>query len=279
MHARFEIKQTDDEARTFTGLAATWDLDLGGDVIRRGAFKETLSEIEKADRIVPLLDTHGHRSSITSILGKMEEAKETKDGLLATFSVIDDPIGEAAFARIKGGFVDGLSIGYEAKEVEFPTPEQRRQNPRLYRTLKKVSLREVSVVLFPMNESARIQDVKQLLAEVDQDGLGDDEYKDLRRLATAIGHLLSSQPKPTGEDPHDPPKAKEEEDEDVPRKAEDPKDPPAKPGSDSKDSPPADPPKADDPESFQFSEALQLRIGGVLRTQTRLAITGKQTEE
>ena len=43
----FDVKATDDTARTVTGLAAAWSLDLGGDVILKGAF--TID----ANRILP----------------------------------------------------------------------------------------------------------------------------------------------------------------------------------------------------------------------------------
>ena len=54
----FHVKRDalDEDSRTFEGLAATWDLDLGGDVIHRGAFKRTLEEWQKAGSVIPLLD-------------------------------------------------------------------------------------------------------------------------------------------------------------------------------------------------------------------------------
>src|SRR5688572_22221090 len=90
----FDIKadSIDAKARRFTGLAATWDKDLGDDVIERGAFKKTLQEWRKGGKVVPLLDGHD-RFSLGSVLGKMVEAKEIDAGLEVTFELVpDDPM-------------------------------------------------------------------------------------------------------------------------------------------------------------------------------------------
>src|SRR3989304_2263407 len=81
----FEVKATDDEARTFSGLAAAYSQDLGGDVILPGAFKRTLADWRKAKaKLIPLMDSHS-RDSVRGIIGKMTEAAEVADGLEASF--------------------------------------------------------------------------------------------------------------------------------------------------------------------------------------------------
>jgi HK97 family phage prohead protease len=151
--APFEVKSVDTIARTFDGLAATWDLDLGGDVIHRGAFKDTLAEWRKSGKALPLIDQHNY-GSVRAVVGKMLDAKETKDGLDAQFEVIDGPDGDEVLRRLKGGYVDGLSIGYEPKLVEEPSDDERRKG--IWRHLKTVRLREVSVVIWPMNPGATV---------------------------------------------------------------------------------------------------------------------------
>lgn len=185
---RFEVKETDEEQRTFRGLASTWDLDLGGDVIHRGAFKRTLDHWRRSGRVIPLLDQHNY-GSVRAVVGKLIEARETADGLDAKFEVIDGPDGDEILRRIKGGFVDGLSIGYRAVKIEEPTDEERRKG--ILRHLKEIELREISVVIWPMNPNARldVSSVKTLLAN-GADALTDDELAELVALRDDIDALL-----------------------------------------------------------------------------------------
>jgi len=187
---RFEVKETDEEQRTFRGLASTWDLDLGGDVIHRGAFKRTLDHWRRSGRVIPLLDQHNY-GSVRAVVGKLIEARETADGLDAKFQVIDGPDGDEILRRIKGGFVDGLSIGYRAIKIEEPTDEERRKG--ILRHLKEIELREISVVIWPMNPNARldVSSVKALLAK-GADALTDDELAELVALRDDIDALLKA---------------------------------------------------------------------------------------
>jgi HK97 family phage prohead protease len=184
----FDVKALDEEARTFTGLAAAYSLDQGGDIILPGAFKRTLKDWRGAKkRIVPLLDAHD-RFSVRSVIGKMIEATEVDDGLEATFQVIEGNDGDEVFRRVKGGYVDGLSIGYEAVEIRQPSVDESRAG--VWRYLKEVKLLEVSVVPFPMNADARIDldSVKALLAKGD---LSDIDRQELTEVQDQISALLS----------------------------------------------------------------------------------------
>jgi HK97 family phage prohead protease len=165
--AAFQVKadSINEAARTFTGLASTWDLDLGGDVIRKGAFKRTLQNWQKSKAPLPLLDSHNAWSTIRAVIGKLEEAEETDEGLVATFSVMDGPDGDEIWRRLKGGYVSGLSIGYRAMKQEAPSEEDRLKG--IWRILTEVKLEEVSVCVWPMNPEARIDadSVKALTPE------------------------------------------------------------------------------------------------------------------
>ena len=87
-----ETKDVDTDARTVTGLASTWELNLGGDVIRKGAFTRTLD--------------HWRQS------GRAREAEEADAGLVTTFSVPDDEDGRKILTRVEAGIVNSMSIGY-----------------------------------------------------------------------------------------------------------------------------------------------------------------------
>ena len=192
------IKQADDDTLTFTGLASTWDLDLGGDIIHHGAFARTLDHWRGSSKIIPLIDQHSY-GSVRAVVGKMTDARETDDGLVTTWQVIDTADGREVFERIKGGFVDGLSIGYR------PVGEPEMSDDGI-RHLKEVALEEVSVVIWPMNPGARVQSVKAALAEMTAEQLAE-----LRALLT-VEPPADEAPAPKGLAPDDPARLKVEAD-------------------------------------------------------------------
>lgn len=193
----FEIKgdSLDDDLHTFEGMASTWDLDLGGDVIHRGAFKKTLKEANDSGRVIPLLDSH-HYMSVRSVLGKMLDAKETAQGLWAKFAVIDGPDGEEVWRRLKAGLVSALSIGYRPIKTEEPTESERLQG--VWRHLKEVALKEISLVLWPMNPGAQIdlESAKTMILEFQaKDALNEEETTQLQDLMFAISELVEADTK------------------------------------------------------------------------------------
>jgi HK97 family phage prohead protease len=185
---RFEVKadSVDTDARTFEGMLSTWDLDHGGDIIHQGAFKRTLKHWKQGKgRIIPLLDQHNTWGSVTQSVGKLIEAEETAEGLWTKWEVVpDDPHADAVMKRLAGGFVDGLSIGYRPVKIQMPSEDEAREG--VFRHLKEVELREGSVVLWPMNDGARVDSstVKsERIAELEaKDERTDEEDEELRLL-------------------------------------------------------------------------------------------------
>jgi len=186
----FEIKAVDATERTFEGLASTWDLDLVGDVIHRGAFRRTLSHWRQSGRVIPLLDQHNY-GSVRAVVGKLIAAKETEDGLWTRYQVIDGPDGDEVLRRIEGGYVTGLSIGFRPVKVEEPSDEDRKRG--IWRHIKEVQLLEISVVIWPANDGARIDvdSVKSLLAAMKDRDLTDDDMAELKALRDDIDALLN----------------------------------------------------------------------------------------
>lgn len=163
-YAPLEVKFADGDgagAGTFEGYGAVFgNIDAGGDLIVKGAFKETLREWKKAKRLPPMLVQHGGRGMTDGDglpIGKWEEMDEDETGLRVKGRLInlDTERGKALYGAMKEGVLDGMSIGFRAKEFAYGT---KPDEPR--RTLKKVELAEVSIVTFPMNGSARIDGVK-----------------------------------------------------------------------------------------------------------------------
>ena len=207
---RFEVKALDTEARTFEGLASTWDQDLGGDVIHPGAFKRTLDHWRKSGRALPLIDQHNY-GSVRSVVGKMLEASETDAGLETKWEVIEGPDGDEILRRLKGGYVDGLSIGYRPIKSDEPTEDERRAG--VWRHLKEVELKEVSVVIWGMNPDALIDtdSVKALMDAAREGTLTDEQKKELRALLDAPSADDEPAPEVKGLAPDDPERIAQED--------------------------------------------------------------------
>ena len=145
----FQVEEIKDRSDgwSFTGYASTFgNTDLGGDVVLKGAFRESLSA-----RKPRLLWQHDMGEPIGVVTGLVEDQK----GLHGEFKLSKTARGSDAYQLLKDGAVDSLSIGYVASDVEFKDDGTRE--------LKSVDLLEVSIVSLPMNEMALVTAVKQRL--------------------------------------------------------------------------------------------------------------------
>lgn len=141
---RFELKELHDEG-TFEGLLSVYDvLDLGGDIVEKGAFKKTLKD---SGGRIPLLWSHKSDEPIGLLdLEDSDEALKVKGELLLSINR-----GRELYELLKAGVVKGLSIGYRTIKDEVKDG---------VRHLKELALHEGSLVMFPMNERALVTGVK-----------------------------------------------------------------------------------------------------------------------
>lgn len=162
-YAPLEVKFSDDAAKAgaFEGYGAVFgNVDAYGDVIQKGAFKETLRDWNKSKKLPPMLVQHGGwmMTDMDALpIGMWEAMSEDDTGLHVKGRLInlDTERGKTIHGAMKEGALDGMSIGYRAKEFSLGT---KPDEPR--RTLKKIDLMEVSVVTFPANGKARVSSVK-----------------------------------------------------------------------------------------------------------------------
>ena len=150
----FEIKAVSDDG-LFSGYASVFDnVDSYGDIVRKGAFVESISEWEAKGKMPPILWNHDPSDPI-GIYTKMQE--DDKGLYVEGKLLIDDvPRARQTHALMKAGVIDGLSIGYRVKEYLYNVDEEVTD-------LIKLSLREVSIVTFPANPETRIEAVKSRL--------------------------------------------------------------------------------------------------------------------
>lgn len=149
----FELKQLTD-AGSFTGYASIFGVeDDGQDIVDKGAFLQTLSDLGTKGRKVPALWAHDSRQPI----GGYEVIREDDKGLWVEGQLMVAEVVKAkeTHALMKAGWVSGLSIGFRTKVSEYNTETNVRH-------LKQVELFEISCVTFPMLDVARVDGVKSL---------------------------------------------------------------------------------------------------------------------
>lgn len=133
---------------TFEGYAAIFgNVDLGGDVIERGAFKEI---VKGRNGMVKILNQHNSRDPIGAAEVKQDDKGLHFQGQL----VLEAASARNAYALMKAGVLDGMSIGYDVLEGGAKILESG------IRQLKALKLWEVSPVTFGMNPLAGIETVK-----------------------------------------------------------------------------------------------------------------------
>jgi HK97 family phage prohead protease len=123
----------------FAGYAAVFDRpDGGGDIVRKGAFLESLRRAGE----VPLLWQH----KAGRVLGRIEHLSVDRRGLRVIARVDDARAG----SLLASGKLDGLSFGYRVREARSGA----------YRELIDLDLVEVSLVAKPMQRLARVHAVE-----------------------------------------------------------------------------------------------------------------------
>ena len=121
--------------------------DLGGDIVRPGAFAASLIT-RPAPR--PMLYVHDTSEPIGVWERVVEDATGLRvEGVIQSGSEVADRV----IALVASGAVDGLSIGYRTARSR-PDTEGRE--------LLELDLFEISVVAFPMLPTARIAAVETL---------------------------------------------------------------------------------------------------------------------
>lgn len=142
-----EIKEISDEGY-FSGYGSVFDVvDDWDDVIVRGAFAETLQK-----KTPVMLWQHDSAEPI----GVYERIREDEIGLwLEGRLLLDIEKGREAHILLKNRAIRGLSIGFLPLAWEWET----RDNTRV-RVLKDIDLWEVSLVTFPANPKAVVDEVK-----------------------------------------------------------------------------------------------------------------------
>lgn len=146
-------KEDSGEFAYFEGYAAAFgNVDAYGDIIKKGAFAESI----KSGAKVKMLWQHDSWNPI----GSYTELSEDDYGLFVKGRInLGTEQGKQAYALLKAGDLDSMSIGYITRKAYWDEKEE-------IRTLEEVDLVEVSVVTRPANQNAIVTAVKSMLEEV-----------------------------------------------------------------------------------------------------------------
>jgi len=151
-HLTFETEIKSDAQGVFTGYGSIFgNEDQGKDIMQKGAFTKSL--VSRPPSKVKMLFQHKTDEPI----GIFTDMYEDNKGLYVKGQLaMGTQKGREAYELLKMGALDGMSIGFRAD----PEKQGYNENKRGIRTLKEVDLMEISLVTFPMNESALIESVK-----------------------------------------------------------------------------------------------------------------------
>lgn len=152
----FETKQVGEKGE-FEGYASVFDkMDWYGDVVRRGAFTDSLNAWKAKGKLPPIL--WQHMSAVP--LGPHLEMEEDDKGLRVRGLLLIEEIDKAreAHALLKNKVISGMSIGFNVPEggAEFDGKAN-------VWNLNRIELWENSLVTFPANADAQVENVKSLL--------------------------------------------------------------------------------------------------------------------
>ena len=154
-----KFAETETKTMTFEGYGAVFEnIDAYGDVIRTGAFAESLQQSKAAQQMPSMLLQHGGFTAEDMMpIGVWLDMAEDSHGLKVKGQLAATTRGRETYELLKMGAFNGLSIGYRVKEF---TNRTKPEEPK--RILKSLDLMEVSLVTFPANGKARVHDVKSI---------------------------------------------------------------------------------------------------------------------
>lgn len=175
LELRAEI-ETDAPPGALSGYGSKFGLvDSYNETIKPGAFKASLREWKKSKMPIPMLWQHYGDVPI----GVWTKFEEDEVGLkLEGQLILEIPQAAQALAAIKAKAVTGLSIGYMEVDAD-PWWDPEREGPR---EVRKLDLRETSVVTFPALREAQLDAVKARVARGERPSLREFERHIQREL-------------------------------------------------------------------------------------------------
>lgn len=151
------VKAQVDDNGYIKGYASTWvrEPDSYGDIVAKGAFAECIEKIKANGESIPLLWNH-NSNDLDAYIGTLDLLEEDDHGLL--FGAPFDNTAKAQRARelAQDGRISKFSFAYDILDQGTVTLEDGRKANEL----RKLNLREVSLVLYPANSDTSLVEIK-----------------------------------------------------------------------------------------------------------------------
>ncbi|AEV52219.1 prohead protease [Nocardia phage NBR1] len=150
----FDVK-TDGDAGTFEAYASTYDVDRVGDMVRPGAFKNTLADWASKGDAIPLLWSH-RMDDPDYNLGHVVKAEERDAGLWISGALdLTHQKAIQVYKLLKGRRVGNLSFAYDTLD-QAPI----MHGGKSVNELRELKLYEVSLTPIGANQNTQVLGVK-----------------------------------------------------------------------------------------------------------------------
>lgn len=173
----FHVKEIGDEGE-FSGHGSVFDVvDWYRDIVMPGAFVESLEGWKAKGALPPVLWQHMSTMPVGPHTLMREDAKGLYvEGRLMIDPKEENPEARKAHALLKAKVIRGMSIGYDIAEGGMTYFKEENTYH-----LTKLDLWENSIVTFPANTEAMVENVKSILRDGTLPSLSD--YEDFLRDA------------------------------------------------------------------------------------------------
>ena len=169
---------------SITGYASTWirEPDSYGDVVAKGAFLDSIAQIEAEGKTIPLLWNHDSYD-LKSFIGTVTDLEEDDHGLKFTAKFDDTEEAQRARQLASDGRLAKFSFAYDVlEEGEVDLEDGRKANE-----LRKLNIHEVSLVMYPANPDTSVIEVKSGRRNSEKDA--DAIRKAIQLLQGVLGEL------------------------------------------------------------------------------------------
>lgn len=137
------------------------NVDSYGDIVVKGAFKNTLKEWKSGGRTMPLL--YGHNMTDPEMnIGSVVEFEEDDRGLKIKAVFDQDPKSQKVYRLVKSGRISELSFAFDTVTQKYLDPTDDSTPKGAYRELQEVKLYECSVVPIGANSETEVLAIKAL---------------------------------------------------------------------------------------------------------------------
>lgn len=191
-----EFKDAENGNGKIAGYCSTWirEPDAYNDVVKQGAFADSLKKIEEEGKTIPLIFSH-RLDDLNAYLGKVTELHEDDHGLYFEADFDNSSQAQKVREMCMDKRLTKFSFAYDTLDEGTVTLDDGRKANEL----RKLDIFEVSIVLIPANQDASMTDIKagkrnsakdeqtikdaikllqELLGEIVEDDNKDDEVKD-----------------------------------------------------------------------------------------------------